>query len=341
MRNKYLNPRRADLHYFTREQTRSMSLYEPIGNPYGYGQYNDPVSAALSVSAMAGAYTTATAVGWTLASGMVFAGGAISLVGNVTGNESLMKIGAGVALVGGIGGAMNIEGFNNTFNGEVLGIPPGGEAGIKQASSSTAGNQAAGNLASGNQAVGGTGDLIPAPTDMNIAQVGDANTYNVAAGPGFTGGLGVDNVNALNTNLVTPAPQGIGDMYNNPFANARLGTEVTGLSGAAPQVSIGNIAASPPTGFIDYINKYPGVAMVGASTLAPAVGAIADYATGASDAQIAALKADTQYKQAMADLRREELLREQERIAALNDPNRYRGLINSQVARRNTGGTQS
>ena len=72
--------------------------------------------------------------------------------------------------------------------------------------------------------------------------------------------------------------------------------------------------------------------MVGASTIGPAVGAIADYASGATDAQIAALKADTQYKQAMAALRQEELEKEQERQATLNDPNRYsRGIVNSRL----------
>ena len=324
MRNKYLNPRRADLHYFTREQTRSMAMYEPIGNPYGYGQYNDPVSAALSISAMAGAYTTAATVGWTLASGMVFAGGAISLAGNVTGNKSLQTIGAGIALVGGIGGALDIGSFNETFNGEVMGMEFEGGKLVKQGvnQSVSQGNIAGQNL----QAVKDGGQIITG--EVNVPMAGDPGTVNLAAGDGYTGGLGGNN---LNTSFVT---EGIPN-YNPALENARFGTPVTGLSGSAPAASIGNIPA--PTnqagGFVNFINRNPGVALVGASSLGPAVGAIADYATGASDAQMEALKADTRYKNAMAALRQEELLKEQERIAALNDPNRYRrGIVNSAVA---------
>ena len=51
---------------------------------------------------------------------------------------------------------------------------------------------------------------------------------------------------------------------------------------------------------------------------------------GATDAQMDALKADADYKRAMAALREEELLNEQRRQEAINDPDRYRtGIINA------------
>ena len=61
------------------------------------------------------------------------------------------------------------------------------------------------------------------------------------------------------------------------------------------------------SGFVDYINKHPGVAMVGASTIGPALGSVADYASGKTQAEMDALKADAEYKRAVARAKEEEL----------------------------------
>ena len=124
-----------------------MSMMEPIGDPYGYGQYNDPVSAALSVSAMAGTYAAAGSfAAMTFAQGMIFAGSALSLAGNVTGNESLMKIGAGVAVIGGVTAGVQAFADNVMVDAPGIGggdVPSPGSL----ASEGTIGNQVSQNLA--------------------------------------------------------------------------------------------------------------------------------------------------------------------------------------------------
>jgi hypothetical protein len=64
--------------------------------------FADPISAVISISTMAGIAKGGMAA-LTLAKGIAFAGSAINLVGNVTKNKKLAKIGAITGLVGGVG----------------------------------------------------------------------------------------------------------------------------------------------------------------------------------------------------------------------------------------------
>ena len=78
--------------YFSRSITRTMSADHPVGDPTGgaaYGEKNDPVSAILSVAAMGMSY--APMMTGSIMAGVTFAGAAVSLVGNVTGNKTLSK----------------------------------------------------------------------------------------------------------------------------------------------------------------------------------------------------------------------------------------------------------
>ena len=93
--------------YLSRAQTRAMAAYEPIGDAFGgaaYGEKNDPISAAFSIYGM---FTAAEAgfAAMTVMQGLTFAGSALSLVGNLTGNSDLMKIGAIAGLAGAAGSA--------------------------------------------------------------------------------------------------------------------------------------------------------------------------------------------------------------------------------------------
>jgi hypothetical protein len=299
MRIKYLHtrPLRPDekIVALTREQTRAMSLMEPIGNP-NCDTYNDPVSAVLSVSAMAGTYAAAGSfAAMTFAQGMIFAGSAISLAGNVTGNSSLMKIGAGVALVGGVSAAYD------AFNSEVFSGPleegiktvPGGEGTIPEtlAKQNTLGNQAI-----------GTQQAFADPTlntPLNINQGTQVASID-------TRGLGTN----IAANTGKPMT-----MAEKVFASQKAGAGATGKA----------------TGFVDYINKNPGVALVGASTLGPALGSVADYASGKTQAEMDALKADAEYKRAVARAKEEELAQQELNRQRLNDPTRYTssGIINA------------
>jgi len=93
--------------YLSRAQTRAMAAYEPIGDAFGgaaYGEKNDPISAAFSIYGMFTA-GEALAAGFSVMQGLTFAGSALSLVGNITGNKDLMKIGAIAGLAGFAGSA--------------------------------------------------------------------------------------------------------------------------------------------------------------------------------------------------------------------------------------------
>lgn len=123
--------------YLSRAQTRAMGLEHPIGDPHGgpaYGERNDPVSAVISVLTMTGTYAAAGSfAAMTVLQGVAFAGAALSLVGNVTGNKTLSKIGMVAGLAGGIGALAESAGMFSSGNlGETLGIgsaTPGAGAG--------------------------------------------------------------------------------------------------------------------------------------------------------------------------------------------------------------------
>jgi len=93
--------------YMSRAVSRAMAQDHPIGNPVGgaaYGERNDPISAIVAISSMAGTYAAAgTFAAMTVMQGITFIGSALSLIGNVTGNKTLSKIGMIAGLAGGIG----------------------------------------------------------------------------------------------------------------------------------------------------------------------------------------------------------------------------------------------
>ena len=102
--------------------TRAMATEYAVGDPHGgpaYGERNEPVSAILAIGSMfatagtAGAIIAGTAsltLG-TVAAGLAFAGAAVSLVGNLTGNKDLMKIGSVAGMIGGLG--MGVDALGN------------------------------------------------------------------------------------------------------------------------------------------------------------------------------------------------------------------------------------
>ena len=183
--------------YLSRAQTRAMALEHPIGDPTGgaaYGEKNDPVSAVLSVAAMGSTYAAAgTLAAMTLTQGLVFAGAALSLVGNITGNKTLSKIGMVAGIAGGVGMlAETITG--STFGGETRVGDLAGET-VRNAPS-----------ASAERLVG-----TPPPADTVTQNAGTSvvenGTQAVQGGGAPTGGTPVATANVLDPN----APKTIGD----------------------------------------------------------------------------------------------------------------------------------
>ena len=304
MRIKYLHKQPLQAHvkkiYLSREQTRSWSMFEPIGDP-DCSVYNDPISATLAVTSMAGTYAAAGSfAAMSFAQGMIFAGSALNLAGNITGNKSLMKIGAGVALVGGI--TMGVQALaEGTFGGGPIGDGATDLTGSSNVAQSTTGQV-------GNQAQTYADATLNTPLNMSqgtqVASIGDA------------GGLGNMNVATNQTaQNMTMADKVLAAQKNIP-ANIPKGEVFQYQKGS---------------GFMDYINKHPGVAMVGASTIGPALGSVADYASGKTQAEMDMMKADAEYKRAVAKAKEEELAQQEINRQRLNDPNRFnyaRGIIN-------------
>jgi hypothetical protein len=339
--------------YLTRSETRAMSADHPIGDPTGgpaYGEKNDPISAAISLATM---YGTASAgfAAMTVMQGITFAGAAISLVGNVTGNAKLMKIGAIAGIAGGLGSFAESQGLFSSGNlSETLGM------GAKDAAASGA--------LTGAPAVGPQTPVVDGVQVNAIPDAGPNLSVTTDAAGNVTQGLGAEalNVNApggavnpLNAgpnNLVAPAAETIAPAVTAP-ASELLNTTSTTLSPGvnaskdilgrtAPQMSYApgfgpNASVAPQPGTLDLIKagKYADAAKsagsgamdmlknnpTGAYVAAQAIGGVADWLSGKTDAEIAALKANTGFADAKAQEVQLAIAREERRRA--NMANRY------------------
>jgi len=318
--------------YLSRAMTKTMSLDHPIGDPFGgpaYGERRDPVSAAISIYSMygagvavagamtAGATFGAAVAGLSIAQGLMFAGGALSLVGNVTGNNDLMVLGTALTIGGGIGGYMSDAGtgFNQTFETAFTPTPDASTA----ANALTNAPAANATPASGNLAEGG---VNPAETTLKEATSG---TNNVA------------------TNLNTPPPvaspvtsanldTAVNPSYNlqdmaRPMAPAAPGLEGNAASGikmpgATPANPMSLNTATAPTGLIDEALSFAKVNPMAAMVLGQAGSGVAtgvmDMATGKSAAQKDQLTADAAYRNSVADKTNRDSALQASRIAQLN-----------------------
>lgn len=112
--------------YLSRELTRAMAIDHPIGDPHGgpaYGERNDPISATVAIGTMfaasSGAIAAGTIAAMTLAEGLMFAGAALSLVGNISGNKTISRIGMVVGIAGGVGA---LSGMGSATLGDTFGM---------------------------------------------------------------------------------------------------------------------------------------------------------------------------------------------------------------------------
>jgi hypothetical protein len=320
--------------YFSRSISRTLSADHPVGDPTGgaaYGEKNDPVSAILSVATMAGTYGAATAAGMgigatfsamTVMQGITFAGAALSLVGNVTGNKTLSKIGMVAGIAGGLGQLAGIQ-------GPTLGQTFGGSAPVSSTSGTAAGamSSKSGSLSQTPTAAGGDlADEIAAQqkiTQQNMAARGGEvkgtagmpkdGPSNAAfnqggrvppTGAGQTGASASGNMpnsGSLYTGPITPAGA---DLAN--YTGPTVSTEPGFFSNAWETTK--DIAS----GLNPITNPY------GAMAVGQIAQPIADYLSGKTDAEIDALEAQTGYADAGALRMQEEIAREKRRRENLN-----------------------
>lgn len=287
--------------YFSRSISRTMSADHPVGDPTGgaaYGEKNDPVSAIISIGTMYGTtagFTTAVA-SMTVMQGITFAGAALSLVGNITGNKTLSKIGMVAGIAGGIGSLAESAGIisKTPTLGQTFGGTPTPAATTPAPLSQTP-----------------TGTTTVAGPQTNVAAYGQTTVANAPAMtpdslPGVTaqtnvpGSWATANVPPPSVTpppvAATPAAQSLFDKSMALGKNAWEGTKAAGSA------------------VMDFTKAYPeGAIMIGA-TAQP----VADYLSGKTDAEIAALEAQTGYADANALRIQEEIAKEKRRRENLN-----------------------
>ena len=319
--------------YLTRTHTRAMSLDHPIGDPTGgaaYGEKRDPLSAAISIFTM---YTSGAAIastGLTLLSGLTFAGAAISLVGNITGNKTLSQIGMVAGLAGGIGSlASNFGLFDSAALDSAVGL---GKSEITDAMLQNPsyrgpleGTANAANLNVGSVAeefITGGGGADAAPNPLNLSSAGDvlnlSSPDNLLEAPTAL-------ANDLRTATAAPAT-GLMPPTDYSLSGTRAGLKPpggapVGLPPAKPgaldlfkQGKFGDAAVAAGSGAMDMLKNNP----TGAYVASKAVGGLADWLGGRSEAELEKIKADTGYANAKALEVQATVDREKMRRANLN-----------------------
>ena len=287
--------------YMSRAVSRAMAADHPIGDPVGgaaYGERNDPISAIVAISSMAGTYAAAgTFATMTLMQGLTFVGSALSLVGNVTGNKTLSKIGMIAGLAGGIGQFADYA--MGTQMGGTLG-QLGSKMGFSQVSlanpaelsglqMSQASNAIRGGTPSGFQTTGGVSSA-----GTNVPPSG----YNINAGPAMASGAP--------TSAVAPAGMGAPVEAITPSVSPTITAPV-----AAP---ITETLKNAGSGVLKFTKENPEAA----SVIAKSVGGLADWMSGKTDAEIAALKSQVGYADARAMQIQQEIEKEKTRRANIN-----------------------
>jgi hypothetical protein len=251
---------------FSRRQMDQMGL--PIGNPHKppFKQKEMPFFIAPAVTAASVAIGTAATVGSMAAIGTAalatvsaigtiaaVAGTAMSVVGMVTGDKGLMKIGAIVGLAGGVA---------SLASGAVASLAAGGEfamgtAGIQSANAANAASAAAQTGLQSTALLGQATNAITPNFASGVGQAGTTQGLNAATGSfGQATVSSLGNVNATG-NLVAGTAQGtlgnIGNQIGSGMLQPSFSGAGTGALGATSTIGniTGNVAASSSGTFLD------------------------------------------------------------------------------------------
>jgi hypothetical protein len=309
--------------YLTRTQTRAMAADHPIGDPTGgaaYGEKNEPISAIIAISTMAGTYALAGSfAAMTLMQGITFAGAALSLVGNVTGNKTLMKIGAIAGIAGGIGSAY--EKIAGTTIGGTVGETFGMDA-AKTATTTGNLNQTPTAVVPEAVPTGGADVTTTTGRELAAAQAAPVPSPNVNAPNNLTPVNTAPNLNPA----VDPLNPGVNILGQpNPAMSyapgvkppASFGPVKPGFIDSLKAGNFADAAGAAGSNAMDMLKNNP----TGAYVAAQAVGGVADWLSGKTDSEIAALEANTGYADAKAQEVQLAIAKEKQR--RLNMTNRY------------------
>jgi len=314
--------------YLSRAMTRAMSLDHPIGDPTGgpaYAERRDPVSAIIAVAGMweagtiiAGASTLMAGFeALTVAQGLMFAGGALSLVGNATGNKDLMVLGSAVMLGGGIGGWMSDAGtgFNQTFS-EAFTPTPGAEASLVN-------SPAANTPATGAQ--NPAADVLKDTAPSSLGREAYANDLYKTNPEAFYNPTAVTNPPPIAPDIPMPGPGGPAPLGGfDSTAQQFNPAQVTANTAATPGNTFGQGPNGPPVdpGIINKAMAFAKENPMAAMVLGQAAGGVAtgvmDMASGKTAAQTSQLTADAAYRQSIADKTNKDSALQASRIAQIN-----------------------
>lgn len=286
--------------YMSRAVSRAMAADHPIGDPVGgaaYGERNDPISAIVAISSMAGTYAAAgTFATMTLMQGLTFVGSALSLVGNVTGNKTLSKIGMIAGLAGGIGQFADYA--MGTQMGGTLG-QLGSKMGFSQVSLANPAELSGLQMSQASNAIGG---VTPKGFVEGVSSSGTSVPY--------TGGYNPNSAGALANPAGTAVPAAVAPTAVASAAATPAATAVTAPV-TAPTFETLKDAGK---GVLKFTKENPEAA----SIIAKSVGGLADWMSGKTDAEIAALKSQVGYADARAMQIQQEIEKEKTRRANIN-----------------------
>lgn len=301
--------------YLSRAQTRAMAAHEPIGDAFGgpaYGEKNDPVSAVISIAGMMGAAEAGFAA-MTLMQGLQFAGAAMSLVGNITGNSDLMKIGAIAGLAGAAGGA----GF---FGEDVKNLGAAGGGATVTPSPDAALSQTPTNTADALASPTGTQLPVGQQPSGAVTSATPDSSFN-ALDPAAAGGINAPGATGINS--VTGLPSNIGEV-------GPLDYSLPGQAPAAPGVS-GGPGLKPPAvgqgtqlttggdkGLIGRVMGFTKENPTAAMMIGKGVEGAVDMATGKTQATVNYYKAKAAEAQRAIDLQKERQARLNQGYARVN-----------------------
>ena len=333
--------------YLSRSATRAMALDHPIGDPTGgaaYGEKNDPVSAVIAVGSMVGTGAAVMAGTATLFEGLAFAGAALSLTGNITGNKTLSKLGMITGIAGGVGMLGETAfGTASSSMGDTFGYgKPAADLNASQAFSQSpydantatrasqyAPPETGGTPSTGTPSTGTPGSVAPpagVPTGESLAsQI--ASNPNAATGaqavnvaPGASQGLVAGNAPSLtpagSVNDLAASQAWSGQNFN-PADATRLADYTTPKVGVMDSFNAGNYGQAlgqMGSNVMDVAKSNPGAAMV----MGQAAGGVANWLSGKTDAEINALQAQTGYSNAKAQEVQNAIALEKKRRANLN-----------------------
>lgn len=293
-------------YHFSRAETRAMALDHPIGDPTGgvaYNEKNDPVSAVISLATMGGTYAAAGSfAAMSVMQGITFAGAALNLVGNVSGNKTLQKIGMVAGIAGGIGQLAGIQGptLGETFGKVGIGsstpapVTNGPSSSLAQTPTQPAQSYAGGQI----------GSTTVAPTAAPAAAAPVAPAPVGTASPGLTGGSSY-------TGAYTPPDMSIAT------------SDALKTAGAGGGGGVWESVKGAGKSLMDFTKENPGAAVMLGSTAST----LADYLSGKTDAEIDALEAQKDLYGAKAAEVQE----------AINNERRRRQNLNEGWAQVNTG----